>query len=199
MSKISIQTGTSHGGVVLPDGTLAQVKIDFDVLRRLSDIARQEFGMAGAVQHGASTLPESAFGKFVESGACEVHLATGFQNIIYDHPALPTEFRERVYAWLNEYAADERKPTDTDEQFYYKTRKKGFGPLKEAWWSLGEDIIAPIRETLENQFAFLFQQLNVVNSLELVNRFVTAPEVHRPMPTGAAQAVKAEDVSGLAD
>ena len=36
LSKISIQTGTSHGGVVLPDGTLAQVAIDFKVLKELS-------------------------------------------------------------------------------------------------------------------------------------------------------------------
>lgn len=199
LSKISVQTGTSHGGVVLPDGTLAQVNIDFDVLRRLSEVARKEYGMAGAVQHGASTLPEHAFGKFVEAGACEVHLATGFQNIIYEHPAFPAQFRERVYAWLREHAADERKPSDTDEQFYYKTRKKAFGPLKAEWWGLGEETIGVFREALESQFALLFQNLNVMNSLDLVNRFVAAPEMHRPMPTSAAKEVKAEDVRGLAD
>ncbi|MDP2905831.1 MAG: class II fructose-bisphosphate aldolase, partial [Candidatus Omnitrophota bacterium] len=35
ISKISIQTGTSHGGVVLPDGSIAQVKLDFDTLKNL--------------------------------------------------------------------------------------------------------------------------------------------------------------------
>jgi len=29
ISKISVQTGTSHGGVVLPDGSIASVKLDF--------------------------------------------------------------------------------------------------------------------------------------------------------------------------
>src|SRR5262245_56605714 len=38
-SKISIQTGTTHGGVPLPDGTVAKVKIDFGVLRDISAIA----------------------------------------------------------------------------------------------------------------------------------------------------------------
>ena len=33
ISKISVQTGTTHGGVPLADGTVAKVKIDFDVLR----------------------------------------------------------------------------------------------------------------------------------------------------------------------
>ncbi|MCX5711743.1 MAG: class II fructose-bisphosphate aldolase, partial [Candidatus Omnitrophica bacterium] len=64
ISKISIQTGTSHGGVVLPDGSIAQVKLDFDTLKNLSKICRDEFGLAGAVQHGASTLPAEAFHKF---------------------------------------------------------------------------------------------------------------------------------------
>jgi fructose/tagatose bisphosphate aldolase len=60
ISKISVQTGTSHGGVVLPDGTLAQVKVDFKTLGELSRVAREDYHLGGAVQHGASTLPPSA-------------------------------------------------------------------------------------------------------------------------------------------
>ena len=37
ISKISVQTGTTHGGVPLADGTVAKVKIDFDVLEKLSE------------------------------------------------------------------------------------------------------------------------------------------------------------------
>ena len=55
ISKISVQTGTTHGGVPLADGTVAKVKIDFDVLE-LSDVARRQYGLAGAVQHGG--LPQ---------------------------------------------------------------------------------------------------------------------------------------------
>ncbi len=87
ISKISIQTGTSHGGVVLPDGSIAKVSVDFDTLQKLSRIARDDYGMGGAVQHGASTLPEDAFGKFVEAEAVEVHLATNFQNYVLRAPA----------------------------------------------------------------------------------------------------------------
>ena len=61
ISKISVQTGTTHGGVVLPDGSIAKVELDFKMLEELSKAAREEYGMAGAVQHGASTLPEEAF------------------------------------------------------------------------------------------------------------------------------------------
>ncbi|MEO8451453.1 MAG: class II fructose-bisphosphate aldolase, partial [Gemmatimonadota bacterium] len=61
ISKISVQTGTSHGGVVLPDGTMADVKLDLLALEALSNAARLDYGLGGAVQHGASTLPPDAF------------------------------------------------------------------------------------------------------------------------------------------
>ncbi|MCL2669911.1 MAG: class II fructose-bisphosphate aldolase, partial [Syntrophaceae bacterium] len=86
ISKISVQTGTSHGGVPLADGSIAKVKLDFATLEQLSTAARSRYGMAGAVQHGASTLPEEAFDRFPATGTAEVHLATGFQNLIYDSP-----------------------------------------------------------------------------------------------------------------
>ncbi|HET7380535.1 MAG TPA: class II fructose-bisphosphate aldolase, partial [Gaiellales bacterium] len=64
ISKISVQTGTSHGGVVLPDGTIAKVQLDLAALKELSQEARSMYGLGGAVQHGASTLPPDAFSNF---------------------------------------------------------------------------------------------------------------------------------------
>src|SRR4029079_8297858 len=64
LSKISIQTGTSHGGVPLPDGSIAQVKIDFDAIDVLSRMSREKYGMAGAGQHGAPTPPAELFDHF---------------------------------------------------------------------------------------------------------------------------------------
>ncbi|MCA1554896.1 MAG: class II fructose-bisphosphate aldolase, partial [Chloroflexi bacterium] len=107
ISKISIQTGTSHGGMMMPDGKLKDVAIDFDTLKRLSQVAREEYHLAGAVQHGASTLPAEAFGKFPEFGACEVHLATEFQNMLFDAPMFPQELKREIYNWLDQNAADE--------------------------------------------------------------------------------------------
>ncbi len=128
MSKISIQTGTSHGGTVLPDGTLAKVNIDFDTLRELSRVARRDYKLGGTVQHGASTLPEDAFHKFVENEAIEVHLATNFMTMFYEEA--PTALRQEMYAWLDKNSAADRKAGMTDEQFYYKTRKNALGAFK---------------------------------------------------------------------
>ena len=175
LSKISVQTGTSHGGVVLPDGSIAEVKLDLAALEALSEAARRRYGLGGAVQHGASTLPPDAFGNFPRVGAVEIHLATNFQNIVFDHPRIPAELRERMRLWLDANAAGERKPNDTAEQFYYRARKKAIGPFKQECWSLPAEIRGAIAADLERTFGFLFDQLKVNGTARHVTRFVRAP------------------------
>lgn len=178
ISKISVQTGTSHGGVVLPDGSIAKVKLDLDALAALSKVAREEYRMAGAVQHGASTLPPDAFGNFPRVEACEIHLATNFQNIVFDHPRLPAPLKATMYKWLDENAQGEKKPGDSDEQFYYKARKKAIGPFKRELWSLPPEVRAAIAADLEKTFRFLFVQLKIDGTADLVRRHTTAPVQH---------------------
>ncbi len=176
-SKISVQTGTTHGGVPLADGTVAKVAVDFETLRQLSEIARKEYGMAGAVQHGASTLPEDLFGKFPDVETAEIHLATGFQNLIYDHPRFPRELRDEMYAHLAKTHADERKSGMSDQQFYYKTRKQAFGPFKRAMWDLSNDVRDAIGADLERTFANIFNRLRIEGTRATVDKFV------KPTPT----------------
>lgn len=173
ISKISVQTGTAHGGVVLPDGSIARVKIDFDVLKELSKLAREEYGMGGAVQHGASTLPDEAFDMFPRVDTVEVHLATGFQNIVYDSRYFPKELREEIYAFIDKKYHDERTPGETDEQFHYKTRKKALGDFKRELWNLPEANLGELMTELEDRFSLVFHKLNVVDTVDLVNKYVT--------------------------
>jgi len=168
LSKIAVQTGTRHGGVVLPNGSIAKVKIDFDTLKRLSRVAREKYNLAGAVQHGASTLPEEVFDLFPKTETCEIHLATGFQNIIYDNPLLPRDFREKVYNYLSEEFGDERKKDETDDQFFYKTRKRGFGPFKKEWWDLPQEVKDSIMGELKLRFELLFKKLRVESTKDLI-------------------------------
>jgi fructose/tagatose bisphosphate aldolase len=179
LSKVSVQTGTSHGGVPLPDGTVAEVKLDFEVLRRLGEVAR-EYGFAGAVQHGASTLPDELFHRFPAVETAEIHLATGFQNTMYGHPAFPAELHQAIESWCSANAADERKEGQTDEQFIYTTRKKAIGPFKRQLWDLPtkEEILAAQRRKI----AFLFTELGVNGSMEMVEGYVHPVDIHRPVP-----------------
>jgi fructose-bisphosphate aldolase, class II len=189
LSKVSVQTGTSHGGVPLPDGGVAEVKLDFEVLRELGEVARREYGLAGAVQHGASTLPDELFHRFPAVETAEIHLATGFQNTLYDHPAFPDDLRTRIEAWVFENAADERKPDQTDEQFTYSTRKKTIGPFKRELWELPsrDEILA----TQRRKFSFLFTELGVNGSREMIAAYIRPVELHRPIPDALREAVAA--------
>jgi len=173
ISKISVQTGTTHGGVVLPDGSIAQIKLDFNTLKTLSEIARREYGLAGAVQHGASTLPPEAFHKFVECETAEVHLATQFQNMIYESEHFPADLKNRIYEWLKINVASEAKQGETEEQFLYKTRKKALGPFKKEIMRLPQQTRDVIATEIEKKLDFLFKQLNVVNKRALVNKYCT--------------------------
>jgi fructose/tagatose bisphosphate aldolase len=197
ISKISIQTGTSHGGVVLPDGSIADVSVDFGTLLRLSRVAREEYGLAGAVQHGASTLPESAFGKFVESEACEVHLATNFQNMMYDR--IPADLRREMYDYLDEKNAGDRKAGMTDEQFYYKTRKNALGPFKRELWGMTAEKRSEIGQAWEDQFRKLFRSLAIDGTRQYVEKTIRPVSVKFGQKLYLGETAAEEDVSDLAD
>jgi fructose/tagatose bisphosphate aldolase len=181
-SKISVQTGTTHGGVPLADGTVAKVKIDFDVLAKLSETSRVKYGLSGAVQHGASTLPDEAFDRFPATGTAEIHLATGFQNIIYDSKSFPAQLRAKIYDHLKAELIAEWKEKDTEEQFIYKTRKKAFGPFKRELWSLPADVRDEICTELESKFAFLFDKLEVNGTRPMLDQFIKPIDVPLKMP-----------------
>lgn len=197
ISKISVQTGTSHGGVVLPDGTLADVKVDFETLGDLSRVARESYGMGGAVQHGASTLPANAFGKFPEVGTVEIHLATNFMNIVFD--LLPADLLEQAYGYVRADLANEWKPSQTEEQFIYSSRKKAVGRFKKAWWGMDVEKQQEIADALQAQFEFLFDQLNVKETLAVVRSLTTMVQIHKERPLAAVAEAEAEDVSDLDD
>src|ERR1043166_3347105 len=170
IAKISVQTGTSHGGVPLPDGSIAQAKIDFDVLREVTDICRNEYRIAGSVQHGASTLPESVFNKFPESQAVEIHLPTQFKNMILDAPSFPAEMKDEIREFCFANCLDERKDGETDEQFVYKTRKKAIGPFKRRMWDLDDDAKQPIIDAIEKKFEFLMDKLGVFGTRDVISK-----------------------------
>jgi fructose/tagatose bisphosphate aldolase len=197
LSKISIQTGTSHGGVVLPDGSIAKVKVDFDTLLRLSQVARREYHMGGAVQHGASTLPEDAFDKFTETETCEIHLATGFMNMFFER--LPGALRDEMYAYLRDKHGSEQKADMTDEQFYYKVRKNAVGPFKAQGWALPLSTKEQISGDWGAQFKKLFDLLGMKGTRQYVEKCVKPVVVQPNLKDYLGEAAGVENVSDLAD
>jgi hypothetical protein len=186
ISKISVQTGTSHGGVPRADGSVADVKLDFGVLESIGDAARADYGLSGTVQHGASTLPDDLFDRFPASRASEIHLATGFQNMIFDDDAFPADLRARIHAHLDAEHAGERKEGDSREQFLYKLRKKAWGPFKAELWGLPAATRAHFRARLQGKFVFYMEKLGAAGSRAEVARHVAPVDTPAPPPAGLA-------------
>ena len=108
--------------------------------------------------------------------------------MLYDH--LPAALREEIYEWLRDAAKDERKSGDSDDQFFYKTRKKALGPFKQQLWDLPADVKARVASAYDAKFEFLFTQLAVQGTKGAVTKYVQAPEQYRPAP-GAGEPVTA--------
>ena len=174
---------------------LDKVKVAFATLEKLSAESRAKFGMGGAVQHGASTLPTELFDRFPQTGTCEIHLATEFQNIMYEHPQFPAALKNEIYEWLKVNAANERKEGESDSQFLYKARKKAIGPFKAKLWGMPQAAKDAIIATLTEKVELLFRKLNVGGTGPAIKPFVPLPDVSLPAPA-AAKAGGAEHFEG---
>jgi len=169
ISKVSIQTGSSHGGTVMPDGTVKKVSIDFSTLDAIGQLAKNKYGLGGAVQHGASTLPLELFDTFPKNNTVEIHLATGFQNSVYTH--MPEKLKEEMYSYVKNHFSNERVDGQSDEQFLYKLRKKALGPFKKQLWELRSEEKMPILSALGKQFETIFEKLGVYNTRGILNEY----------------------------
>ena len=94
--------------------------------------------------------------------------------MLYDN--ISEALRNEIYDWLRQNAKDERKPSDTDEQFFYKTRKKALGPFKKRLWELPPDVKSRLAKAYEEKFSFLFTQLAVTNTRDVVDRWIKPVE-----------------------
>jgi hypothetical protein len=97
--------------------------------------------------------------------------------MIYEIKHFPQGLKAKIYEWLKTNAANEKKEDETEEQFFYKTRKKALGPFKKDIMGLPKETRDAIAKEIEDKFDFLFKQLNAINNKELVDKFVTLKRV----------------------
>jgi fructose/tagatose bisphosphate aldolase len=196
LCKVSIHTGTAHGGNVLPDGKMAKINIDFDTLKNLAQIARIEYGMGGAVQHGASTLLIENLSKFVTYGAIEVHLATAIMTTFYRH--IPIELKGEIFAWLDEHFAVERTPEMTDVQFHHNFQMHALAPFKAAVWNLSTDVKEKLLAAWEAQFDMLFDRLGCAGTRPIVERFIHPAKIQPKLEDYLTYQSIGQTIRGLA-
>lgn len=181
LGKISVQTGTRHGGRVLADGSVGTMPLDLSLVARLSRIARDEFDLPGVVQHGASTLTLGQLGQLPAAGAVEVHLATALQNLVFDHEAFPTTLRRRMMETLVEEdgrRAERDAGGDdgalTAAQRFYHNRWRAWGTFKGDLWLMPRRARSEIAASAEQWFAGLFRALRVAGRGDEVRGLVAS-------------------------
>jgi len=109
------------------------VKLDFDTLQTLSErpgkstACRRRPARARPCPTSFRQLPNAAPRSAPGHGLPEHDLRQYL---------LPAPLREKIYDYIRKDLAGEKGAKDTDEQFIYKTRKKGFGPFKKDMWNL---------------------------------------------------------------
>lgn len=176
LDKISAQTGTTHSGIVLSDGSTGRMQVDFDLIRDLSSQAR-EFGWSGLVQHGASTLQVEDLARLPKAGVVEVHLATQIQNILFDHPAFPQDLRNQMIAELTTTslgAEGDKLDASSDlseAQRFYQARWAAWGLYKSELWNLPTTVIDQVCDSLSEWVAAIFKALQLENRKQVLKNY----------------------------
>ena len=136
--------------------------------------------MAGAVQHGASTLPSDLFHKFPELETAEIHLATNFQNMIYDSSAFSRRLQKRNLCAPASGVCQRKKTRHDGRAVHLQNPQEGFWtPFDPSSGILLDEIKTEIGKELESEFHFLFEKLNAQNTTAYVRESGTPP-AHRP-------------------
>lgn len=168
LDKVSINVGSAHGGVLGPDGKpLEIVPLDFQAhhdvyMKAVDPISKQKKVLS--VQHGASTLPKNYFPLFPAMHVAEVHLATGFQNIVWE--VLKKEDKKlfkKMTKMVKEKFADKISKYETKEIGFAKENKRLTEFVKKEL--LLSKALPKIELALEIEFANLFYSLyNILQS-----------------------------------
>lgn len=175
LTKVSIQTGTKHGGFVLPDGSVAEIDVDFETIEKLSKLARDKYQIGGVVQHGASTLPKELFRKFPEAGTLEIHLATEFQNILFESSYIPNEIKREMFEHIMKIFGKEKREDETEAQFFYRMRKFCAKEFNKKLWEMPDENKERYVKEVESYVGFIFDSLEVKGTIR-ESRQIQPPE-----------------------
>ena len=165
ISKLSIQSGTKHGGNVLPDGSFGDMPIEFELITELTERSRISHGLGGCVQHGASMLTLEKIACLPKAGCLEVHLAAVFLNAVYE--VLPDDLVKEADDWAIQNFDEEWHPDCSLAQFLHHARRYPIVEFRHSWWAATEyhDMI---RDRVGQAAANYISALGASNTQDLV-------------------------------
>jgi len=162
LDKVSINVGSAHGGVLGPDGEpLDEVPLDFTAHHDLYMKAKDPLQSAEhilSVQHGASTLPKRYFSLFPAMHVAEVHLATGFQNVVWEVlESHDKDLYKKLETMTKEKFAEKIAKHKTAAIGFMKERKRVTEFVKRDL--LLSSSVEEIEKALQQEFSTLFNSL----------------------------------------
>ncbi len=173
--------GINKIGVEITDVTLekqtaesAPVVLDYDYLRKLSKMAREEFHLGGVVIHSA--LSSDPPDNLPDSGIIELQLSAELQNTIFDHSAFPIGLREEMYSYLVTNYSDDRKKDEHSDEFHFRLREALWGHFKKELWALDNQTKSVIFRAIESQILTYFQSLNLIGKRNWMNSLYNTPK-----------------------
>lgn len=147
--KVSVQTGTRHGGMSDEAGRPTRMPLDLSLARELADVARAK-GFGGIVQHGASTLQPDQFSALPAAGIIEVHLATRLQDLVFDSASFPAslldEMREAALTGDAGAAEHGAEQGGSGAKAFRQKRWSLWGPFKRRLLDLPPEVRADLAD-----------------------------------------------------
>ena len=189
LARSASRPGTSHGGVPLPDGGVAEVKLDFEVLRELGEVARRSTGSPAPSSTARRRCPTS----------CSIASRPSRRPRSTSRPASRTRSTSTRRSRRSSTARSRRgasrtpptsaspaRPTSSSST---RPARRRSGRSSAQLWDLTtkDEILAAQRRKI----AFLFTELGVNGSRAMVDRYVHPVEHHRPIPDSLRAAVAA--------
>ena len=173
----------------LPDGGVAEVKLDFEVLRELGEVARRDYGAGrrrparrvDAARRAVPPLPGGRDGRdpprdrLPERALRAPGVPGGAAR--RDRGVVLRERGRRAQARPDRPAVRLHDPQEGDRA----VQARAVGPRVK------DEILAAQRR----KFSFLFTELGVNGSREMIAAYIRPVEVHRPMPDALREAVAA--------
>lgn len=144
--------------------------LDFNRLGALSEILREQLGMAGPVLSSSHEIQADFFDQVATYKISELKMETWIQDLILNHDRFPTGLREEIRAYLETEYTHLRKADWSDQHFYNNLRSRAWKPYKKTLWSLDHRTRLTISNSFEDRIKLLFENLHVGLNKKLVNR-----------------------------
>jgi hypothetical protein len=154
-------------------------QIDQELLADFAKIARELYSLVGIGIDDIASMEPEQLERMPKSGVIELLINDRLQNIIFDHSNFPLGLREEIHSHIETHHSEERRTNWTDEEFYFRFRKKAWGAFKKQLWAMDERSKHAILADVETEIGMLFDKLGLLNTRKLIEKYYSKIVFHK--------------------